>query len=172
MTAVVPDKVPVKVLAPLKVTLPAIVIVEEPLLIPVPPFADGNIPVTPVVKGKPVRLVAVPDVGVPSTGVTSVGLVASTGAPVPVAVTQAGTPELLVKSPALLAVAKLAITPHELPHNKSLTVTVVRPVPPFATGRAVPDKPTANVPLVVTGEPEIDKKLGTVIATDVTEPTD
>jgi hypothetical protein len=28
---------------------------------PVPPFATGNVPVTPVVKGKPVALVNVPD---------------------------------------------------------------------------------------------------------------
>ena len=31
----------------------------------VPPFAIGNVPVTPVVKGKPVALVNVPDDGVP-----------------------------------------------------------------------------------------------------------
>ena len=33
---------------------------------PVPPFATGSVPVTPVVKGKPVKLVAVPEEGVPS----------------------------------------------------------------------------------------------------------
>ena len=33
---------------------------------PVPPLATGKVPVTPVVSGKPVRLVAVPLVGVPS----------------------------------------------------------------------------------------------------------
>ena len=40
----------------------------------VPPLAVGNVPVTPVVKGKPVALVNVPDVGVPRMGVTKVGL--------------------------------------------------------------------------------------------------
>jgi hypothetical protein len=50
----------------------------------VPPFAIGRVPVTPVVKGKPVALVSVPDEGVPRAGVTSVGLVANTRAPVPV----------------------------------------------------------------------------------------
>src|SRR4051812_38784461 len=35
--------------------------------VPVPPFATGNIPVTPVVNGNPVRLVAVMLVGVPNT---------------------------------------------------------------------------------------------------------
>jgi hypothetical protein len=33
--------------------------------VPVPPLATGNKPVTPVVKGKPVKLVAVPLEGVP-----------------------------------------------------------------------------------------------------------
>jgi len=50
----------------------------------VPPLAVGNVPVTPVVKGKPVALVNVTDVGVPKSGVTNVGLVANTNAPLPV----------------------------------------------------------------------------------------
>ena len=41
-------------------------------------------PVTPVVKGRPVALVRTPLVGVPRRGVTSVGLVANTADPVPV----------------------------------------------------------------------------------------
>ena len=44
------------------------------------------------------------------------------------------------------------------------------PEPPFATGNAVPDSVTANVPLVVMGEPVTDKNEGTVIATLVTVP--
>jgi len=56
----------------------------------VPPFAIGKTPVTPVVKGNPVRLVATPLDGVPIAGVTSVGDVALTGAPDPVAVVQTG----------------------------------------------------------------------------------
>ena len=47
---------------------------------------------------------------------------------------------------------------------------MVAPEPPLATGRAVPDKVTANVPLVVMGEPDTDKNVGTVMATDVTVP--
>ena len=47
---------------------------------------------------------------------------------------------------------------------------IVDPVPPLATGKAVPDNPIANVPLVVTGEPEMDRNAGTVAATDVTDP--
>jgi hypothetical protein len=53
-------------------------------VVPVPPLATGNVPVTPVVKGKPVALVKVILVGVPKIGVTKVGVVASTFEPVPV----------------------------------------------------------------------------------------
>jgi hypothetical protein len=52
----------------------------------VPPFAIGSVPVTPVVSGSPVKLVATPLVGVPSIGVTRVGLVDITTLPVPVIV--------------------------------------------------------------------------------------
>jgi hypothetical protein len=44
---------------------------------PVPPLATGRVPVTPVVKGKPVALVITPDAGVPKAGVTKVGLTKS-----------------------------------------------------------------------------------------------
>ena len=47
-------------------------------------MAIGNVPVTPVVSGRPVILVATPEAGVPSAGVTKVGLVAKTNAPEPV----------------------------------------------------------------------------------------
>jgi hypothetical protein len=53
---------------------------------PVPPLATGNVPVTPVVKGKPVAFVRVTDVGVPRTGVTNVGDVDNTLLPDPVLV--------------------------------------------------------------------------------------
>jgi hypothetical protein len=39
---------------------------------PVPPFPTGNVPVTPVVSGRPVVLVSTPDAGVPNAGVTNV----------------------------------------------------------------------------------------------------
>jgi hypothetical protein len=42
---------------------------------PVPPLPTGNVPVTPVVRGKPVTLVITPDAGVPNAGVVNVGLV-------------------------------------------------------------------------------------------------
>ena len=47
---------------------------------------------------------------------------------------------------------------------------MVAPVPPLATGRAVPDSVTANVPLEVIGLPDTDKKAGTVMFTLVTVP--
>ena len=47
---------------------------------------------------------------------------------------------------------------------------MVAPVPPFATGKAVPDRVTAKVPLVVIGDPVTDKNDGTVMATLVTVP--
>jgi hypothetical protein len=49
-------------------------------------------------------------------------------------------------------------------------VNDVKPVPPDVVGNAVPDKVNANVPLVVMGEPAIDKNVGTVAATLVTVP--
>ena len=70
---------------------------------PVPPLATGNVPVTPVVKGKPVALVNVAEVGVPKMGVTNVGLVANaTTVPVPVVlyeVPQAVPVELPIPAP-------------------------------------------------------------------------
>ena len=44
------------------------------------------------------------------------------------------------------------------------------PEPPFATGKAIPDRVTAKVPLEVIGEPVTDKNAGTVMATEVTVP--
>ena len=45
---------------------------------PVPPFATGNVPVTPVVSGNPVPLVSVTEAGVPSVGVVRTGEVEKT----------------------------------------------------------------------------------------------
>jgi hypothetical protein len=53
---------------------------------PVPPFATGSIPVTPVVRGSAVALVKVAELGVPNAGVIKDGLVFKTTLPVPVAV--------------------------------------------------------------------------------------
>ena len=47
-------------------------------------------PLIPVLTGKPVQLVSVPDAGVPKAGVTNVGLVARTMLPVPVLAVHSG----------------------------------------------------------------------------------
>ena len=67
------------------------------VVVPVPPLAIGSVPVTPVVKGKPVAFVRVAEVGVPRIGVTSVGLVANTTEPVPVKPTTEPTTEPTTK---------------------------------------------------------------------------
>ena len=53
--------------------LPRITLLAVRVVRLVPPLATGSVPVTPVDRGKPVRLVATPLVGVPSAGVVSVG---------------------------------------------------------------------------------------------------
>ncbi len=54
---------------------------------PVPPFPTGSVPVTPVVKGRPVALVSTAADGVPRFGVVKTGDVANaTTVPVPVVV--------------------------------------------------------------------------------------
>lgn len=111
VTLVLPVKFPVKVKLPENATLPPIVIVLVPLLTPVPPFADGKIPVTPVVKGNPVQLVNVPALGVPIFGVTKTGLVAKTIFPVPVLVVMADN------KLALDGVARNVATPVPRPLN-------------------------------------------------------
>jgi len=64
---------------PVKVGLADKTLLPEPVdaVTPVPPLATGNVPVTPVVIGKPVQLVRTPADGVPMFGVTSTGLVKS-----------------------------------------------------------------------------------------------
>lgn len=45
---------------------------------------------------------------------------------------------------------------------------MLSPVPPDVVGRAAPERVNAKVPEVVIGDPEIDRKEGTVAATEVT----
>jgi hypothetical protein len=75
------------------VPLPSRTLLAVKVAAPVPPLATGKVPVTPVVRGKPVALVSVTEVGVPSIGVTSVGLVDNTTEPVPVLVVTPVPPE-------------------------------------------------------------------------------
>ncbi len=67
-----------------EVPLPSKTLFAVSVAAPVPPFATGSAPVTPVVSGSPVALVSTAADGVPSAGVTNVGESANTAAPVPV----------------------------------------------------------------------------------------
>ena len=88
--------------------------------VPLFKLVTGKFPVTPVVKGNPVKLVATPAEGVPRSGVTNVGELAKTKAPEPVS--------------SVTAEAKLA----ELGVPRKVATPVpkdVIPVPPLATGK-------------------------------------
>lgn len=74
------------------------------------------------------------------------------------------TPEAGVPSAGVTSVGEVLRTTLPVP------VLVVTPVPPLRTGRAVPERLIAKVPVVVTGEPETLKNVGTVAATLVTVP--
>ena len=89
------------------------------MVAPVPPLPTGSVPVTPVVRGRPVTLVITPEAGVPSAGVTSAGEVANTSAPEPV-------------SP-VTAAARLA----ELGVARKVATPVPRPDTPVPIGRPV-----------------------------------
>ena len=177
MPAVNPTAVPVRLVATPEVGVPRIggtkvglvdnTLLPEPVLVvtPVPPLATGNVPVTPVVNGKPVKFVATPEVGVPSKGVTSVGLVARTLLPLPVLVVTPVPPFATGKIPVtpvvrgrpvkfvavpLVGVPNIGVTKVGLVDNTAfpLPVLVVTPVPPLATG-SVPVTP------VVSGKPVV-----------------
>jgi hypothetical protein len=96
---------------------------------PVPPLATGSVPVTPVVNGKPVRLVSVPLEGTPSTA-----LLAKVATPVTVRV------PVKVVAPVTFSVSPEAFPRMVLPVDvRSTTVSapvfvipgVVIPVVPF-----------------------------------------
>ena len=144
-----------------------------------PPLATGNVPVTPVVQGNPVKFVATPEVGVPNKGVTSVGDVANTAAPVPVSsvnvaarlalvgvVKKVAIPEARPLTPELIGspTALVNVPDDGVPRTPALTKgeparptstpnavatpvpNAVIPVPPLATGKAVPEYVMARVP--------------------------
>ena len=97
--------------------------------VPLFKLPTGKLPVTPVVKGKPVADVKTKVEGVPKLGVTKVGEVAKTAEPLPVS---------SVKAAARFAddgVPRKVATP--LPKD-------VMPVPPLATGRAAPSVKAAK----------------------------
>jgi hypothetical protein len=120
-------------------------------------LATGKVPVTPEVKGNPVALVSVAELGVPNTGVTNVGLVANTLLPEPVLVT--------LTSPLLESVATAEEAVNE--DNIGCAVNVATPVTP---------KVVLSVALVPEIAPEntvlpLNVKLDANLAV-VTEPSD
>ena len=175
-------------------------------------LVTGKLPVTPVVKGSPVRLVAVPDEGVPSAPpltkfplavpVSAAVIVPAEKSPeasratIALAVfADAAVVAELLTFKAVAMVASLVSTIAAAAFISALTIApavidvafptevigpvrlafivavpVAFPVPPLATGNAVPEYVIANVPEVVIGEPETLKMLGTVAATLVTDP--
>lgn len=129
---------------------------------PVPPFATGRVPVTPVDMGRPVQFVNVPLVGVPKSGVTKVGLVANTLAPEPVSSVKAAakfadegvarnvatpapkplTPVLIGKPVAFVRVPEVGVPKRGVTSvglvfrtTEPVPVEVVTPVPPLTTAR-------------------------------------
>jgi hypothetical protein len=70
----------------------------DAVVAPVPPFAIARVPVTPVVKGRPVAFVNVAAEGVPKLGVVNVGLVARTTDPEPVVANSPTVPALSYKT--------------------------------------------------------------------------
>lgn len=122
------------------------------LVTPVPPLAMGSVPVTPVVRGRPVPLVRTMADGVPRAGVTRVGLVERTVFPDPVEVVVPVPPLATGSVPVTPVVrgnpvALVSTTAEGVPSagvtNVGLVdktvfpdpVEVVVPVPPLATGR-------------------------------------
>lgn len=152
--------VPVKVGDADKTTLP----VPVEAVTPVPPLATGRVPVTPVVKGRPVQLVKVPDEGVPNIGVVKVGevkvavakvgLVAKTAEPDPVS--------------SVKAVRKLA----DDGVAKNVATLAPKPDTPVETGKPVqlvkiPDVGVPNIGVVkveLVNKLEIDNCLVVLVA--------
>jgi len=150
-----------------------VIVTPEPatnagVAVAVPPLATGKIPVTPVVKGKPVALVSVTDWGVPKIGVTSVGLVAKTLAPVPVSSVKAAA------KLALVGVAKNVAIPVAKPETP---VLIGKPVafvnvplegvpkaPPFTTGAPAEPTLTANAVAIPVPSPATPVEIGSPVA--------
>ena len=128
----------------------------EPVLVvtPVPPFATGRVPVTPVVNGNPVAFVRVAADGVPRFGVVSAGDVESTTLPDPVLVVTPVPPLATGNVPVTPVVngnpvAFVSVKADGVPRfgvvsvgevertTLPVPVLVVTPVPPSATATGV-----------------------------------
>jgi len=95
-------------------------------------LVTARLPITPVLKGRPVIFVATPEAGVPSKGVTNVGELANTLAPVPVS---------SVRAAARFAEEGVA---------KNVATPLPKPLTPVLIG-----KPVALVSVTLTGVPRI-----------------
>ena len=128
-------------------------------------MAIGRVPVTPVVKGRPVPLVKVTLVGVPNTGVTKVGLVENTKFVDVVPVVPAAVNPVMLLNRVMLAVEP-PVPPADtgnVPVVNALVedaytappdVNDVSPVPPFAVP-SVPAKVIAPVVAVLGVNPVV-----------------
>lgn len=139
--------------------------VEADALVPLLRFVTGRFPVTPVVKGKPVQLVSVPDDGVPSAPLNVTKAPAdptlmprAVTTPVPVVVVAGATP-----APPPNTMALAASTPDDV-HVEALLKYGMPP--------EVPATVSAKVPADVIGEPPTEiRPPVNVCATLVTDPT-
>jgi len=141
------------------------------------------LPVTPVVKGRPVQLAKFPEVGVPNSGVTSVGLVDRTLLPEPVEVVTPVPPLATAKVPVAFAtgilvqfvrvpevgVPSTGVTKVGEVERTTLPdpVEVVTPVPPLATAR-VPARVIAP-PVAVLGVSPVVPPLNVVTVVPVVD---
>jgi hypothetical protein len=142
-----------------KTTLP----VPVDVVTPVPPFATGRVPVTPVVKGSPVAFVKVAAEGVPRLGVVRVGDVERTTLPDPVDVVTPVPPRATERVPVVPAtigspVALVKVAADGVPRFGVTSVGDVArttlpepvdvddPVPPSVTGTGFWETSLASVP--------------------------
>jgi hypothetical protein len=125
----------------------------ESVAAPVPPLARGKIPVTPVVSGSPVRLVAVPDAGVPSA-IPALKAFAVT-VPLPVGPRLEPVPTSMAAVVFVLAVkalnAVLPPAPHPAPESSivvefSHSTQWPEVIAPLNTGMLAPARDDAPVP--------------------------
>jgi hypothetical protein len=135
-------------------------------VIPVPPLATGKVPVTPVVRGRPVKFVATPEAGVPNAGVTNVGEFDNTVEPVPVELVTPVPPLATGRVPVISAVERVtasheALVPSDWRYllaaevwlgNKlfNAPAAVEAPVPPSATAKSV--IPVIEPPVIAAAE--------------------
>ena len=133
---------------------PAVVIGESAsyaatfVVAPVPPFAIGKVPVTPVDNGKPVAFVNTPDAGVPKAGAVKVGEVKV----------------LFVKVSVPANVAKV-------PEAAGKVIAVPVPATAGAEMVAVPDEDPAKATEVAEATPKVGvTKVGEVANTNAPEP--